>query len=362
MRKNIVQSKNEPDKNNLWLSEEGLKKYGNNGWELIGGKGGGVTDTTPITDSLNGDELIPVRQNGEDKAVSADTLIKGGKEIYSLTLNTDGTTDYNKLKEAIESDKMITLGGRLLYGVIQSSSILLILSTTADDGNGNITTGVVRYLVYPSGNITASDNSVTIHKDGDGNKFLSDNGSYKEISSEPYDWDGTIDETKFAELKAAIQAGRTIRITDEDRLSGAVTCANTTIYEESGDEFIILIVKHITGVTLTYMMTEGEVVTYTTQDILTKVDATFVCYLYSYSIINVTYKRQIVLSTIDDMFANNRCNSYQGELIFGDTLYDVTFPDTVIWDVTPVYRPNKRYQFSIVNNLGVMREFPLSNS
>ena len=53
---------------------------------------------------------------------------------------------------------------------------------------------------------------------------------------------------------------------------------------------------------------------------------------------------------------------YQGEFSFGDTVYTVTFPEEVIWDVTPVYRPNKRYQFSIVNNLGVMREFPLSNS
>ena len=38
MRKNIIQLKTEPNKNDIWLSEEGLKKYGKNGWELLGGK------------------------------------------------------------------------------------------------------------------------------------------------------------------------------------------------------------------------------------------------------------------------------------------------------------------------------------
>lgn len=37
MRKNIIQSKTEPNKNDIWLSEEGLKKYGKNGWEPLGG-------------------------------------------------------------------------------------------------------------------------------------------------------------------------------------------------------------------------------------------------------------------------------------------------------------------------------------
>lgn len=52
---------------------------------------------------------------------------------------------------------------------------------------------------------------------------------------------------------------------------------------------------------------------------------------------------------------------YQGEFSFGDTVYAVTFPEEVIWNVTPAYLPNKRYQFSILNGLGVMCEFPLSN-
>lgn len=52
---------------------------------------------------------------------------------------------------------------------------------------------------------------------------------------------------------------------------------------------------------------------------------------------------------------------YQGEFSFGDTVYAVTFPEEVIWNVAPTYRANKRYQFSILNGLGVMCEFPLSN-
>lgn len=52
---------------------------------------------------------------------------------------------------------------------------------------------------------------------------------------------------------------------------------------------------------------------------------------------------------------------YSGEFSFGDTVYNVTFPSSVVWAVEPVYQPNRKYQFSILNNLGIMCEFPLNN-
>lgn len=52
---------------------------------------------------------------------------------------------------------------------------------------------------------------------------------------------------------------------------------------------------------------------------------------------------------------------YSGEFSFGDTVYNITFPSSVVWAVEPVYQPNRKYQFSILNNLGIMCEFPLNN-
>ena len=59
MRKNIIQSKTEPNKNDIWLSEEGLKKYGKNGWEPLGGGDTEVSSggSGPVTIEINiGDE------------------------------------------------------------------------------------------------------------------------------------------------------------------------------------------------------------------------------------------------------------------------------------------------------------------
>lgn len=72
MRKDIIQSKTEPNKNNIWLSEEGLKKYGKNGWELLGGSC--ISPNTPIANDITGEELIPVNQNGENKAVTVEQI------------------------------------------------------------------------------------------------------------------------------------------------------------------------------------------------------------------------------------------------------------------------------------------------
>lgn len=71
MRKDIIQSKTEPNKSDIWLSEEGLKKYGKDGWELLGG---GVSPNTPIANEIQGDNLIPINQSGKNKAVSVEQI------------------------------------------------------------------------------------------------------------------------------------------------------------------------------------------------------------------------------------------------------------------------------------------------
>lgn len=68
--------------------------------------------------------------------------------------------------------------------------------------------------------------------------------------------------------------------------------------------------------------------------------------------------------TSDVTFTINNVNyvaEYSGEFSFGDTIYNVAFPSSVVWAVKPVYQPNRKYQFSILNNLGIMCEFPLNN-
>ena len=51
---NIVQSTTEPDKRNIWLKDNELKKFGAKGWSTIGGSntGGGNGDTSTNKDAL----------------------------------------------------------------------------------------------------------------------------------------------------------------------------------------------------------------------------------------------------------------------------------------------------------------------
>ena len=81
MKKNIIQSATEPDKNSLWLSPQGLKKFSKKGWELIGGSN---TPSDPSSGGSN-DYILPF------------TFI--GSNISSK--------DFDEIKEAINSGKTI---------------------------------------------------------------------------------------------------------------------------------------------------------------------------------------------------------------------------------------------------------------
>jgi hypothetical protein len=52
-------------------------------------------------------------------------------------------------------------------------------------------------------------------------------------------------------------------------------------------------------------------------------------------------------------------NEYLIEFAFGSTLYQVTLPSTIKWadNKTPVFKVNKTYQISIVNDLATYLEF-----
>lgn len=49
---------------------------------------------------------------------------------------------------------------------------------------------------------------------------------------------------------------------------------------------------------------------------------------------------------------------HRGRFTMGSTVYSVTFPSTVVWAAgKPTIRANHTYEFSIINNLGVLVEF-----
>lgn len=64
----IIQSKTKPNKNHLWLSDEGLKQFKGNGWEQVlsnagGGSGGGnIIDMLEYKDltNISYEFLVPV--------------------------------------------------------------------------------------------------------------------------------------------------------------------------------------------------------------------------------------------------------------------------------------------------------------
>lgn len=167
MRREIIQSKTEPNKNNLWLSEEGLNKYGKNGWEPLGG---GISPNTPIVESISGDELIPINQDGENKAVRADELIKGGKEVFivtsdmfvetatvagqpsTLTFTDEAWSDFIG---AVEANKIIaldyTVSGTLIFqatpmAIIRPSTGYFILTGFNYDPNNVYANGFLSWL------------------------------------------------------------------------------------------------------------------------------------------------------------------------------------------------------------------------
>lgn len=87
---NIVQSATEPDKRNIWLKDNELKKFGAKGWSTIGGSntGGGGTSTDKDalyiyvdldTNSIIFNDKVFVSDNTEDA-----TIIIHDKELYNI--------------------------------------------------------------------------------------------------------------------------------------------------------------------------------------------------------------------------------------------------------------------------------------
>ena len=90
---NIVQSTTEPDKRNIWLKDNELKKFGAKGWSTIGGSNTEGSDTSTDKDAL--DIYINMDNNiltVNDKQFNMGNITSGSteianKELYDILYN-----------------------------------------------------------------------------------------------------------------------------------------------------------------------------------------------------------------------------------------------------------------------------------
>lgn len=182
----IVQSNTEPSKNDIWLKDGQMKTFGKEGWKPVGG---GVSE-------------------GNNESV-------GDKEIYVLdATRTDYETLFNEVSEAWDSNKQIILnympGGYnvpifdtlLTRGYKGEDSIVLSAGPVIMPhfyGNGCFITPMLIIIIFKddikindtsisefteesSGYIRYTlDDKINLSSNGDGTKFLSDDGTYKII-------------------------------------------------------------------------------------------------------------------------------------------------------------------------------------
>lgn len=89
---NIVQSTTEPDKRNIWLKDNELKKFGAKGWSTIGGSNAGGGDGTSTDKDIlyiyidfdthsiivNDKTYATIRQNSDMN------IVVGSEELYNI--------------------------------------------------------------------------------------------------------------------------------------------------------------------------------------------------------------------------------------------------------------------------------------
>lgn len=142
------------------------------------------------TESLIGDELIIVNQDGKNKAVKASTLIKSAKEVYSIKLSEFKTPeDFNNLKAAVDAGNIIIVDGTIIKTLSKNIAGTYIMAATditihGQSENEHEYTNSYISIGFNSNGTYNVDNTQTTLKSGyDGTKFLADDGTYKEVIS-----------------------------------------------------------------------------------------------------------------------------------------------------------------------------------
>lgn len=173
------------------------------------------------------DILSSIQMSPRDKKDLVNAIFNGaGKEVYILDLDNFKTAeDFNNLKNAIDSNKIICVGNDVANGF--------------HFGNANgveyiaFFTGVTGYSIEDPAELSISWRKISVYENGridvknyynpdggDGTKFLSDDGTYKPISTsnnEPYIFEYSDDLKNIGldglfELNEAITSGKKIII------------------------------------------------------------------------------------------------------------------------------------------------------
>lgn len=110
---------------------------------------------------------------------------KEGDEIHNLNV-VDGAAanqeDYTNLKTAIEGGMYITVNGQTVDSHVSSDDSITLYTSKSVEGENGINTICKVYTIASDGTITSSETSSPILvKNGSGDKYLTDDGSYKEV-------------------------------------------------------------------------------------------------------------------------------------------------------------------------------------
>lgn len=430
-----------------------------------------LNDSTPIAESLVGDELIPIKQNGEDKAVTATDLIKDAKELFEITPNSEGEFPTILTKDYLNNGLPVINAGAYLTKSFTRSFIDMginfyedyyIVNPAFKSGEKASVIKIVYVPTEPdrpiSLNFYSEENIIPLFYDGDGTKFLADDGTYKEVSggSEPYNFDTNkteFTEEELEEFLTAVSSGTPIMsymdginipfsvvprfssgetigyyliaivgdmesgnnpllfyiyISKSDRSITSKTASDGSVHHIATEESVNALAPYIwngttsetiyyeiidcivSGRTIMYSRTDtnddglyhictssaiGSQTAYltfsdtyrhgtfkmlVTEDQVLRVQGLIPFYSCdsgsntsieagTYNSVNIKNNTEIVYDTT----INGVQQRYEGEFSFGDTVYTVTFPDTVTWTTIPEsYKPDTTYQFKILNNIG----------
>lgn len=203
MKKNIIQSATEPDKNSLWLSPQGLKKFSKKGWELIGGNTCG--SDTPSDPSSGSSDIytVPLTFSLEEGEQQGDYLIQ------------QGTLDSTTAKEIIQANKDNKLV-QLKFKADESSGIAVVLNSIYYTNENNIEFAMWDGTYIPE---LASVIAIKFYVDKEPNtytysltlQFKQEEGGGSNDYVLPFTTEGNIDSKYFDEIKEAINSGKTIK-------------------------------------------------------------------------------------------------------------------------------------------------------
>lgn len=203
MKKNIIQSATEPDKNSLWLSPQGLKKFSKKGWELIGGNTCG--SDTPSDPSSGSSDIytVPLTFSFEEGEQQGDYLIQ------------QGTLDSTTAKEIIQANKDNKLV-QLKFKADESSGIAVVLNSVYYTNENNIEFAMWDGTYIPE---LASVIAIKFYVDKEPNtytysltlQFKQEEGGGSNDYILPFITEGNIDSKYFDEIKEAINSGKTIK-------------------------------------------------------------------------------------------------------------------------------------------------------